>query len=64
MRIKLRGNQRFPFRLWGRRGTQELTCPRCHTQYEGIGCVQCGWVSDTSVAYCGTEGMQEGKAIA
>lgn len=50
-------------RLWARPAAK-VACPRCGTQYEGIGCVQCGWVADTSVAYFEAEALQESKAIA
>lgn len=50
-------------KLWFGRKAKAI-CPRCQTQYEGIGCIQCGWVADTSVAYFEVETRQESKAIA
>jgi hypothetical protein len=50
-------------RLWSK-PKSKATCPRCQAPYEGIGCVECGWVADTSVAYFEVEALQSSKAIA
>jgi hypothetical protein len=64
MHMNIRSDKPARRRLWGRRLSKGLTCPRCHTRYEGIGCLECGWVTDTSVACGGSEALREGKAIA
>ena len=36
-----------------------FTCPRCWARNEGIGCSECGWTPDTSVACCEAEVWEE-----
>lgn len=63
MKAHYKPNKPLWLRFWKLRRTDHV-CPQCHSRYEGLGCLQCGWVAGTSVACCGTETMREGKAIA
>jgi hypothetical protein len=51
-------------KLWGSAKAKKRTCPRCQSGYEGIGCLECGWVPDTSVACYDAEKLNEGKIAA
>lgn len=51
-------------RLWRSMKATRHVCPRCHSPYEGIGCLECGWVVDTSVACCDGEKLNAGKIAA
>lgn len=39
------------------------TCPRCRASSDAIGCAECGWTPDTSVAFGGFEMLQEGRLV-
>ena len=64
MQTQIRHKKPFRMRFWKASRVPARICPSCRARYEGIGCLQCGWVADTSVACCGSEALHEGKAIA
>lgn len=39
------------------------TCPRCRAYNQTIGCTQCGWTPDTSVAFAGADISREDSIV-
>ena len=64
MQAQARASKLLRWKLGRSTKVTRHTCPRCQSQYEGIGCLECGWVSDTSVACCGSEDLRLGKVAA